>query len=372
MISSRRVRSASPATYLRLDQGDHCRAHVPVRLHQPRGQARLRDRSVNLTDAPVSACPQCSAPVRKVYGSVGVVFKGSGFYRTDSRKAATASERPPPPPRTRSSSAKESSSSPRPLRLPRPPRAAAAQGRRLTAAAGPLRRPQLTAPSTTWPPPAAGPCRRAHFRDARLRRPSVPVHAPAGGGRRAGRAALVLAPARQRRRWHAARTGGRPVTVAATDLPPGTSLGSAGSDGRPAASRVRAFRAAAEPGPLVGRVLAGGVRAGEPVTDARLVGPGLTALLPDGQVAAPVVSPTSRSPPWSAPATVWTSWRPRRDSASAEVVAAGALVLAAAHGADAVDDPAAGLLLIAVDASDRRRLAAAATTDTLTVSLPPP
>jgi putative FmdB family regulatory protein len=46
----------------------------------------------SFTDAPVSACPQCGAPVRKVYGSVGVVFKGSGFYHTDSRKAATASE----------------------------------------------------------------------------------------------------------------------------------------------------------------------------------------------------------------------------------------------------------------------------------------
>ncbi len=46
----------------------------------------------SFTDAAVSECPQCSAPVRKVYGSVGVVFKGSGFYRTDSRKAATASE----------------------------------------------------------------------------------------------------------------------------------------------------------------------------------------------------------------------------------------------------------------------------------------
>jgi putative FmdB family regulatory protein len=46
----------------------------------------------SFTDTPVSACPHCSAPVRKVYGSVGVVFKGSGFYRTDSRKAATASE----------------------------------------------------------------------------------------------------------------------------------------------------------------------------------------------------------------------------------------------------------------------------------------
>jgi putative FmdB family regulatory protein len=46
----------------------------------------------SFTDAPVSECPECSSPVRKVYGSVGVVFKGSGFYRTDSRKAAAAAE----------------------------------------------------------------------------------------------------------------------------------------------------------------------------------------------------------------------------------------------------------------------------------------
>jgi putative FmdB family regulatory protein len=46
----------------------------------------------SFTDAAISDCPQCSERVRKVYGSVGVVFKGSGFYRTDSRdsKAATA------------------------------------------------------------------------------------------------------------------------------------------------------------------------------------------------------------------------------------------------------------------------------------------
>ena len=46
----------------------------------------------SFSDAPVSECPECGAPVRKVYGSVGVVFKGSGFYRTDSRKSASASE----------------------------------------------------------------------------------------------------------------------------------------------------------------------------------------------------------------------------------------------------------------------------------------
>ena len=46
----------------------------------------------SFSDAPVSECPECGAAVRKVYGSVGVVFKGSGFYRTDSRKSASASE----------------------------------------------------------------------------------------------------------------------------------------------------------------------------------------------------------------------------------------------------------------------------------------
>ena len=46
----------------------------------------------SFSDAPVSECPECGAPVRKVYGSVGVVFKGSGFYRTDSRKSAAAAE----------------------------------------------------------------------------------------------------------------------------------------------------------------------------------------------------------------------------------------------------------------------------------------
>ncbi|SDF27841.1 putative regulatory protein, FmdB family [Blastococcus aurantiacus] len=46
----------------------------------------------SFTDAAITECPECGAPVRKVYGSVGVVFKGSGFYRTDSRKTSTASE----------------------------------------------------------------------------------------------------------------------------------------------------------------------------------------------------------------------------------------------------------------------------------------
>ncbi len=39
------------------------------------------------TDAPLTECPHCGGLLRKVYGAVGVVFKGSGFYRNDSRPA---------------------------------------------------------------------------------------------------------------------------------------------------------------------------------------------------------------------------------------------------------------------------------------------
>ena len=46
----------------------------------------------SFTDAPVSECPTCGSTVRKVYGSIGVVFKGSGFYRTDSRSSSSSSE----------------------------------------------------------------------------------------------------------------------------------------------------------------------------------------------------------------------------------------------------------------------------------------
>jgi len=48
----------------------------------------------SFTDAAVDECPVCGQPVRKVYGSVGVVFKGAGFYRTDSRAAASAASAP--------------------------------------------------------------------------------------------------------------------------------------------------------------------------------------------------------------------------------------------------------------------------------------
>ena len=39
----------------------------------------------SFTDAPLTECPACGGTLRKVFSAVGVVFKGSGFYKTDSR-----------------------------------------------------------------------------------------------------------------------------------------------------------------------------------------------------------------------------------------------------------------------------------------------
>jgi putative FmdB family regulatory protein len=42
-------------------------------------------------DGPLTECPSCGGPLRKVFGSIGISFKGSGFYKTDSRKSDSAS-----------------------------------------------------------------------------------------------------------------------------------------------------------------------------------------------------------------------------------------------------------------------------------------
>ena len=46
------------------------------------------------SDAPLSVCPHCGGELRKVFSGVGIVFKGSGFYKTDSRGSASASTPP--------------------------------------------------------------------------------------------------------------------------------------------------------------------------------------------------------------------------------------------------------------------------------------
>jgi putative FmdB family regulatory protein len=44
------------------------------------------------SDAPLTICPACGGHLRKVFNAVGVVFKGSGFYRTDSRNGSKSGD----------------------------------------------------------------------------------------------------------------------------------------------------------------------------------------------------------------------------------------------------------------------------------------
>ncbi|EXJ51023.1 MAG: FmdB family transcriptional regulator [Microbacterium sp. 69-7] len=43
----------------------------------------------SFSDAALTQCPECGGALRKQYGTVGVTFNGSGFYRTDSRSSTS-------------------------------------------------------------------------------------------------------------------------------------------------------------------------------------------------------------------------------------------------------------------------------------------
>lgn len=64
----------------------------------------------SFSDTSLTMCPVCSGALRKVFSSVGIVFKGSGFYRTDSR-AGAVSKGEPAKSDTKTESKSESSSS---------------------------------------------------------------------------------------------------------------------------------------------------------------------------------------------------------------------------------------------------------------------
>ena len=66
----------------------------------------------------LTVCPQCTGKLRKLFNSVGIVFKGSGFYRTDSRSGSSTvsessgeSKNDSAPVKTESTASKDSSSS---------------------------------------------------------------------------------------------------------------------------------------------------------------------------------------------------------------------------------------------------------------------
>ena len=50
----------------------------------------------SFSDNSLTSCPECQGTLRKKFNSVGVVFKGSGFYRTDSRDTKGSTVAPAP------------------------------------------------------------------------------------------------------------------------------------------------------------------------------------------------------------------------------------------------------------------------------------
>jgi len=51
---------------------------------------------LSFSDKDPAGCPKCCGEIRKVFGNLGVSFKGSGFYKTDSAAKAPAKSEPAP------------------------------------------------------------------------------------------------------------------------------------------------------------------------------------------------------------------------------------------------------------------------------------
>lgn len=75
---------------------------MPVYEYQCQACAHRFERKQSFTDEPIKVCPECGGTTKKLLSTPGIVFKGSGWYKTDSRGS---------PPSESSSSSDSSSSS---------------------------------------------------------------------------------------------------------------------------------------------------------------------------------------------------------------------------------------------------------------------
>jgi putative FmdB family regulatory protein len=60
-----------------------------------------------MSDEPSATCPSCGAASRRLFFPAGIVFKGTGFYKTDSRKASTGGDGAAPKPSSGGGSKKD-------------------------------------------------------------------------------------------------------------------------------------------------------------------------------------------------------------------------------------------------------------------------
>jgi putative FmdB family regulatory protein len=63
-------------------------------------------------DEPLTTCPTCAGDLRKVFGSIGIAFKGSGFYKTDSRSGSKKGAKKEPASEKATANSSSSTSSP--------------------------------------------------------------------------------------------------------------------------------------------------------------------------------------------------------------------------------------------------------------------
>jgi putative FmdB family regulatory protein len=77
---------------------------VPKYQYQCKDCGEALEVQQSFTEDALTVCPNCGGDLRKVFNAVGVVFKGSGFYRNDSRSTSSSGDTAKP-------AAKESSSS---------------------------------------------------------------------------------------------------------------------------------------------------------------------------------------------------------------------------------------------------------------------
>ncbi len=67
---------------------------MPIYEYACRSCGQHLEIAQSFKDDALTECPACGGSLRKVYGSIGITFKGSGFYRTDSRGASTNGAKP--------------------------------------------------------------------------------------------------------------------------------------------------------------------------------------------------------------------------------------------------------------------------------------
>ncbi len=64
---------------------------MPTYEYRCKGCGRELEVVQSFDEPSLTVCPHCSGPLRKVFGSIGITFKGDGFYKTDSRSGSKKS-----------------------------------------------------------------------------------------------------------------------------------------------------------------------------------------------------------------------------------------------------------------------------------------